>query len=146
MSLNCLFKGFFLGPSHQSSRLTDRAKQTIDKVGERGNVWICGSQMVGLILMTLLCKVVQEKGMVLGMLIGNNNLEMRDYPFNFNFIRWSGLSYIENPWSFPQIRGSKQKLFVDNPWDVLYESLYANLEHALTCFMASISLKEHGHP
>ena len=41
--------------------------------------------------------------------------------------------------------GPKQKVFVNNPRDVVHEK-YVALEHALTSFMTSIALKVHVHP
>ena len=35
--------------------------------------------------------------------------------------------------------GSKQKVYVDSPRDVVHENPYGTLEHALTSFMASMS-------
>ena len=92
--------------------------------------------------MRLLGKELWELGRVLEKFIGNDNLGIRDLPFEFQFNSLERVVNLSNSWGFHQAGEPKEKVSIDDPKDVVHENLYAALEHALISSITSVALKE----
>ena len=68
-----------------------------------------------------------------------------ELPLQFQFDSLGRVVKPLNPRGFRQAGGSKQKVLVDGPKEVVHENPYATLDHPSATSMASVFLKEQVH-